>query len=207
MLNDQGRIDQGLPNIDPDASANRRTDQRHMSVFRVGKLITSRGQELCLIRNISSGGLMAHIYSAQDAQERVEIELKAGKTVKGLVVWSRDRKIGVQFDEKIDVAEVLAPQPGETDQVARAPRLNIRRRGRIRLGAHYQLIEIQDISQGGAKLGPAGDAKVDDEIILLLEGLPPLTGVVRWCRDDMIGITFKTAIPFEQLAAWAPANR
>lgn len=207
MLNDQGRIGQGLPNTDPDASANRRTDQRHMSVFRVGKLITSRGQELCLIRNISSGGLMAHIYSAQAAQEHVEIELKAGKTVKGLVVWSRDRKIGVQFDEKIDVADVLAPQPGESDQVARAPRLNIRRRGRIRLGAHYQLIEIQDISQGGAKFGPAGDAKVDDEIILLLEGLPPLTGIVRWCHDDMAGITFKTAIPFEQLAAWVPANR
>lgn len=207
MLNDQGRIGQGLPNTDPDASANRRTDQRHMSVFRVGKLITSRGQELCLIRNISSGGLMAHIYSKQEAQEHVEIELKAGKTVKGVVVWSRDRKIGVQFDEKIDVADVLAPQPGEGDQIARAPRLNIRRRGRIRLGAHYQLIEIQDISQGGAKLGPAGDAKVDDEIILLLEGLPPLTGIVRWCRDDMIGVTFKTAIPFEQLAAWAPANR
>jgi len=48
---------------------------------------------------------------------------------------------------------------------------------------------------------------VDDEIILLLEGLPPLTGVVRWCHDDMVGITFKTAIPFEQLAAWAPSNR
>jgi hypothetical protein len=209
MLNDQGRFGQGLSNTDPAAAddSNRRADQRHMSVFRVGKLITSRGQELCLIRNISSGGLMAHVYSPHDAQEQVEIELKAGKTVKGLVVWARDRKIGVQFDEKIDVADVLAPQPGESDQIARAPRLNIRRRGRIRLGAHYQLIEIQDISQGGCKFGPAGDAKVDDEIILLLEGLPPLTGIVRWCREDMVGLTFKTAIPFEQLAAWAPGNR
>jgi len=161
MLNDQGRFGQGLSNIDPDAAgaSNRRADQRHMSVFRVGKLITSRGQELCLIRNISSGGLMAHIYSPHDAQEHVEIELKAGKTVKGVVVWARDRKIGVQFDDKIDVADVLAPQPGESDQIARAPRLNLHRRGRIRLGAHYQLIEIQDISQGGAKFGDVGDGK------------------------------------------------
>jgi hypothetical protein len=210
MLNDQSPIHGNpFPLQDAADSANRRNDQRHMSVFRVGKLITSAGQELCLIRNISSGGLMAHIYSAHVADERVEIELKAGRTVKGTVVWARDKKIGVQFDEKIDVAEVLAPQPNDAkpDMVARAPRLDIRRRGRLRLGAHYQLIELHDISQGGAKISPAGDAKADDEVILLLEGLPPLQGIVRWSHNDMAGITFKTSIPFEQLAAWVPTHR
>lgn len=209
MLNDQGSIGRGISVSSSEAmdSDNRRTDQRHLSVFRVGKLITSAGQELCLIRNISSGGLMAHIYSAHVPQEAVEIELKAGRTVKGSVVWARDKKIGVQFDEKIDVAEVLAPQPGDSDMVPRAPRLDIRRRGRLRIGAHYQLIELHDISQGGAKLSPAGDAKADDEVILLLEGMPPLPGLVRWHHDNMIGVTFKTSIPFEQLASWVPANR
>jgi hypothetical protein len=200
-----------VPNPLQDAAdnANRRNDQRHLSVFRVGKLMTSTGQELCLIRNISSGGLMAHIYSAHIAEERVEIELKAGRTVQGKVVWARDKKIGVQFDEKIDVAEVLAPHPNDAkpDLVPRAPRLDIRRRGRLRIGAHYQLIELHDISQGGAKISPAGDAKTDDEVILLLEGLPPLPGLVRWCHNDTVGITFKTSIPFEQLASWVPAQR
>jgi len=197
------------PSQDAADNANRRTDQRHLSVFRVGKMITAAGQELCLIRNISSGGLMAHIYSAHAAEELVEIELKADRTVKGKIVWARDKKIGVQFDDKIDVAEVLAPQPneGKPDLVPRAPRLDIRRRGRLRLGAHYQLIEIHDISQGGAKLSPAGDAKAADEVILLLEGLPPLPGIVRWSHNDMAGITFKTSIPFEQLAAWVPTHR
>jgi hypothetical protein len=210
MLNDQGPIGRSIPGALTDAAgSDNRADQRHMSVFRVGKLITGRGQELCLIRNISSGGLMAHVYSVHEQSETVEIELKAGRTVKGTVVWARDRKIGVQFDEKIDVADVLAPQPNESDPdyVARAPRLDIRRRGRLRIGAHYQLIELQDISQGGAKVTPAGDAQVDDEVILMFEGLPPLAGIVRWCHDEAVGITFKTSLPFEQLAAWVPAKR
>lgn len=209
MLNDQGSIGRGISGSPSDAadSSNRRTDQRHMSVFRVGKLITMAGQELCLIRNISSGGLMAHIYSAHVPEENVEIELKAGQTVKGKIVWARDKKIGVQFDEKIDVAEVLAPQANDSDMVPRAPRLDIRRRGRLRIGAHYQLVELHDISQGGAKVSPAGDAEAAADVILLLEGLPPLPGIVRWRQDDMIGITFKTAIPFEQLASWVPGQR
>jgi len=210
MLEGQGSLGPGVSGSSPDAEAsNRRTDQRHMSVFRVGKLVTSAGQELCLIRNISSGGLMAHIYSAHQQNERVEIELKAGRSVSGTIVWVRDKKIGVQFDEKIDVADILAPQPGDGDsgRVARAPRLDLKRRGRIRIGAHYQLIELHDISQGGAKVSPAGDAQIDDEVIVLFDGLPPLTGIVRWRHDDVAGITFKTSIPFEQLAAWVPGNR
>jgi hypothetical protein len=211
MLNDQGPVGPGTSGSSPSAldSANRRTDQRHLSVFRVGKLMTPAGQELCLVRNISSGGLMAHVYSVHQPNERVEIELKAGRSVSGTIVWARDKKIGVQFDEKIEVSDVLSPQPGESepDFVARAPRLDIHRRGRIRIGAHYQLIELHDISQGGAKVSPSGDAQVADEVILLLEGLPPLPGIVRWRHDDTTGITFKTSIPFEQLAAWVPGKR
>jgi len=210
MLNDHGAVGFG-PSLGQDSSgsANRRADQRHLSVFRVGKLITSAGQELCLVRNISSGGLMAHIYSPHHMGEHVAIELKAGSTVSGKIVWSRDKKIGVQFDDKVEVAEVLAPQPNddEADFIARAPRLDIKRRGRLRVGAHYQLIETQDISQGGAKFAPAGDAKTGDEVVLLLDGLPPLSGIVRWRHGDAAGITFKTSIPFEQLAQWIPQQR
>ncbi len=211
MLNDQDPTVSGNFGSSADAldSDNRRTDQRHLSVFRVGKLVTAAGHELCLVRNISSGGLMAHVYSTHEPHERVEIELKAGGSVAGTIVWARDRKIGVQFDEKVEVSEVLAPQQHKTDPdfVVRTPRLDIHRRGRIRIGAQYQLIELHDISQGGAKISPAGDAQADDEVILLLEGLPPLTGIVRWRQDDTAGITFKTSIPFEQLAAWVPENR
>ncbi len=39
----------------------RRRQTRHLTILRVGTLIIEGRRELCLIRNISAGGLMAHV--------------------------------------------------------------------------------------------------------------------------------------------------
>ena len=41
----------------------RRTAERHIKILRVAALTIEGRRELCLIRNISAGGLMAHVYS------------------------------------------------------------------------------------------------------------------------------------------------
>jgi len=41
----------------------RRRDTRHITILRVGTILVDGRRELCLIRNISAGGLMAHVYS------------------------------------------------------------------------------------------------------------------------------------------------
>src|SRR4051812_42076098 len=84
----------------------RRTSRRHMTILRVGGLIGPRGRELCLIRNISAGGLMAHVYSRHAHGERVAIELKGNKPIEGKVRWAEASNLGIEFDERIDVAEM-----------------------------------------------------------------------------------------------------
>ena len=86
----------------------RRRDPRHLTILRVGALIGPQGRELCLIRNISAGGLMAHAYSPHKLGERVSVELKTKQAMDGEVIWVSDSNIGVQFDAPIDVAELLA---------------------------------------------------------------------------------------------------
>src|SRR5579875_2929966 len=61
----------------------RRRDTRHLTILRVGALIGTEGRELCLIRNISAGGLMAHVYSRHENGERVAIELKGNQQTPG----------------------------------------------------------------------------------------------------------------------------
>lgn len=70
----------------PVAPDNRREEKRHMTVLQTGKIVTSRQEELCLIRNISSGGMKAAIYGPMFEGETVEIELKLGANVPGTVV-------------------------------------------------------------------------------------------------------------------------
>lgn len=186
-----------------DAGDERRQNQRHLAVFRVGKMMTGTGQEFCLIRNISAGGLMANVYSPHAVGEPVAIEFKAGALVAGKIVWTRDNRIGVAFDEPIDVHHVLSNSQGESEVLqARLPRIELRCPARMRVGARYHRVELCDISQGGAKIAIENELNVGDEVVLSIDGLPPQAGTIRWYGDHRAGIAFNTAIPFGQIAAW-----
>ena len=184
----------------------RRDAERHLSVLRIGKLTTAKGQELCVIRNISAGGLMAQVYTELALGDHVSVELKTGETVAGKVVWARDHSAGVAFTQPIDVSEVLASQP-EGDLQPRAPRLDIKCWGRVRVGARYHRVEVHDISQDGAKITPGGFVELGDEVVLMIEGFPPRPGVIRWQQDDRAGIFFVNRIPLNELALWARAKQ
>jgi hypothetical protein len=58
---------------------------------------------LCLVRNISSGGVMVHVYRPVEIGTKVGIEIRNDDLFTGEVVWARDSNIGVRFDEPIDV--------------------------------------------------------------------------------------------------------
>src|SRR3712207_7884086 len=49
----------------------RRRQARHLTILRVGTLIIDGRRELCLIRNISAGGVMAHVYSPDRKSTRL----------------------------------------------------------------------------------------------------------------------------------------
>ena len=49
-------------NLVPDPPE-RRQQERHIKILRVGIVVIDGRRELCLIRNISAGGLMAHLYT------------------------------------------------------------------------------------------------------------------------------------------------
>jgi hypothetical protein len=138
-------------------------------------------------------------------------EFKSGHRASGHVVWRRENRIGMQFDEDIDVATVLGgdedPAPGFH---ARAPRINIAARGRLRCGAHYYAVDLRDISQGGARITSADPnvwEKIDGPIVLSVTGLPPIEGTARWHDASNAGLAFNTPIPLDTIARWIAANR
>src|SRR4051812_28657856 len=67
----------------PPQPPERRSAARHLTILRVGALVGPHGRELCLVRNISAGGLMAHVYSNHRMGERVAVELKTKQPIEG----------------------------------------------------------------------------------------------------------------------------
>jgi hypothetical protein len=181
----------------------RRRQQRHLTILRVGALTVDGIRELCLVRNISAGGVMAHVYRSLPVGTRVEVEIKNDDPLPGRVVWEADANVGIAFDEKIDVPDLLATSKllGDGRQ-ARRPRVEINRLAKLRCGADVYFVDALDISQGGVKLAVEAALPVDAEVVVTLEGFRPLPGIVRWVRDGHCGIGFFQVIPIGELCEW-----
>ncbi len=183
----------------------RRRDPRQVTVLRVAKLQSAAGEELCLVRNISSGGLMAHVYSSLATGDTVTVEFKSGHAISGHILWHRNGLAGMEFHEKVDTTSVLSgddlsPLPAQQ----RAPRVELELSGRIRVGAHYHAATLLNISQGGAKIRVAEAFDLGEKLVLTVNGLPPIAASVRWSDHGQTGIAFDIPVPFDVLAQWIP---
>ena len=191
---------------EPLVSADRRGQQRYVTVLRVAKLTTPHSEEFCLVRNISAGGMMAHIYSELDVGDPVRAEISSGQPISGRILWRREGVAGIGFDEKVDPPSILAGE-NRARVPQRAPRVGIEVRAKIRVGAHYRSVTLCNISQGGASISPPEPGELGEKLILMANGLPPIAGVVRWQDQGHAGIKFDTPLSFELLAKWVPAQR
>lgn len=181
----------------------RRGAERHIKILRVGTLVVDGRRELCLIRNISAGGMMAHVYSRLAPGERITVELKTSQPVTGRVVWTRGGNAGVQFDAAMDVAELLAnPQVLDNGWRPRTPRVEIDRMATLRVGARTAWVHARDVSQSGVKIEADEAPAPGEEVVLTLDGFRPLPGAVRWRSGGCCGIAFNQLIPFGELIAW-----
>lgn len=114
----------------------RRQNARHLTVFRVGKVTRAEGEELCMVRNISSGGAMAHVASPYDLHEDVILDLRLDEQIGATVSWVGERVVGLTFHEPKDLAAVPA-SPGAKGPRASAPRLKVPAEGRLQVGRDW----------------------------------------------------------------------
>ena len=191
----------------PPQPAERRREARHLTILRVGTLVVGRSRELCLIRNISAGGLMAHVYSPFAPGQALSVELKTNQPVAGKVTWVDDSNIGITFDAPIDVEDLLASQSAmDNGWKPRLPRVEVDRMATLRIGARTHWVSTLDISQGGIKVETDQPLDAGEEVVLTLEKFRPVHGVVRWCHEGTAGISFNQVIPFRELMSWLRAH-
>ncbi|WP_309610746.1 PilZ domain-containing protein [Sphingomonas sp.] len=189
----------------PTMPAERRDGDRHLTLFRVGSVNIGDRRELCLIKNISAGGMMIRAYCTVANGERLTVELKSGQPIAGNVTWVRDQTVGVAFDEPIDVIEVLSasmegPRP-------RMPRIEVDCHATVREGASTFRMRACDVSQGGIKVATSVVMPKGADVVVTLPGLPPLPGVVRWMEEGFGGITYNRLLPLPVLVGWLQETR
>lgn len=185
--------------------AERRDDERHLTLFRVGSVAIGDRRELCLIKNISAGGMMIRAYCALEPGTRISVELKRGEQIEGRVSWVGDESAGIEFDERVDVVELLAssmegPRP-------RMPRVEVRCIASVRQGSQVYGMRAHDISQGGIKVECNRDLEIGSHVVVTLPGLPSQQGIVRWRDGRCYGITFNRLLALTDLVQWLQNQR
>lgn len=185
----------------------RRGSERHVKILRVGVLVIDGRRELCLIRNISAGGLMAHVYSSLKIDQRITVELRTHEPIAGRIAWVRDANVGVAFDTPADIEALLA-NPANLDNGwrARSPRIEVERAAIVRVDGVASPARILDISQSGVKLETKAPLAVNRDVVLTPDGMDPIAGVVRWRDDEKAGIVFNRIIPLADLISWIKAK-
>ncbi len=190
----------GVPNVEQE----RRGESRaQLAVYRVATLRWDNIEALCLIRNISSGGLMGRLHTALMPGQAITVEIRSGALIPGRIAWSGDELIGIAFDQQIEVLDVLhAPITGEPGLIQRMPRVRISCPVGLHGDGGSHQVTLVDLSQGGAKLATEL-LKEGDSVTVAIRGLDPRRAEVRWAHDGYAGLCFAAPIPFELLARWA----
>jgi hypothetical protein len=184
----------------PPAREDRREGERHVTLFRVGSLMIGDRQELCLIRNISAGGMLIRAYCAIPPGTRLSVELKCGQSASGMARWAEGNSVGVVFDQPMDIVDLLSPA-GKGPR-PRMPRVEIDCLANVRQEAQINRARALNISQGGLRLSCRRPLEVGGAVIVTLAGLSPQQGMVRWNDGECFGVTFNKVLPLPLLISW-----
>ena len=182
---------------DAPACPDRRHGERYVSLLRVGALTIDDRRELCLIRNVSAGGMMIRPYSPIAAGTRVSIELKQGDPVSGVAQWTDSGLVGVSFDTPIDVLARLNAPTGRPRP--RMPRIELSCTASLRSNGSVFRARVANISQGGICVDSPVDLELGDDVVVTLSGLHAAAGVVKWKDGAFHGIGFNRVYPVDEL--------
>ena len=187
----------------PVEPSERRRCMRTATVFQVAKIVTERFEELCVLRDVSPGGLKAEVYCPVAAGERIEVELKTEHRVAGTVMWASDGAIGIQFDAEVPMLAMLAHCAFD-DRVARIrpPRLTTALDGTLSVDGEDQAITVLNISQAGMKIRVPAAIGTDLRGTIVLRELGQRSCTLRWVRGGEAGVLLDEPLSYPEFAEW-----
>lgn len=185
----------------------RRSDRQVVTVRWVAKMTGEKGQELCLIRNISTGGVMANIYSTHEVGEQISLEIRSGQQLQGEIVWMRDGCVGIRFLESVNVDEMLKSASVDRNGLrTRPPRIEVYGQANIKIGDRTYSVDLCDLSQGGVKVTLPEPIAAGNEVVVSIGGLEDRKSLIRWQKNGRAGLSFVRPISFDLLVEWLSAQ-
>jgi hypothetical protein len=170
-------------------------------MLRTAKVICQSGEYVCLVRDVSRGGVGLRFFHAVPQEPRIFLELANGALYPIERTWQNSEaesgEAGYRFAAPVALGEFL-------DETSQHPHRAVR----LRLGLPVLLTvngedcraTLADISRCGAKL--VADRRLPEGVFVRCDaaGLPLRFGHVAWRKQFEHGIAFQQAFGLEELA-------
>lgn len=180
----------------------RRADDRIQTVFRVARVIAADDEGLVRIRNMSDRGAGLRMVLPLNLSDTLTLQLVDGVELRGQVVWKTDEECGLQFEQPISSADLLAALAvGSQVGITRPVRLPVAATALTRSERGMRSMRMVDISQRGLKLLHDGSLTKGLDLTVTLPCGLDRQGIVRWTRDHHAGVMLLEPLSVETLGS------
>ena len=190
---DLSRSEQPMQDERPD----QRNDMRLALLIRTAKLTCAAGQFLCIIRDVSHGGVKLRLFHALPQGKAMRLELANGDSFAIEQVWSKNTEAGFRFKDAIDIKKFIA-ESGRHPK--RALRLDLTCEATLHFNGMVYDATVRNISRQGALIETTAPLALEQKVVLSSAQLPALEGTVRWRRNPEFGLALHHIFSFRELA-------
>jgi hypothetical protein len=182
------------------AMADRRTDMRFLTVYRIVKVEHAGDEGLGCCRNISDGGAKLELHMDLYLGDKVTVAFSSEHLLCGKVVWARGNDYGIAFDKPVDCMALLGGTAMPSRSASpRAPRLNTSLPARISYDGGTCCSVVSDISVRGMKIASGFEPGL--RVRVILDGGRECEGIVQWTQDNVAGVLLLEPFRIEDLGS------
>lgn len=179
-----------------------RAEPRSTPVMRTAKLVCQSGEYVCIVRDVSSGGVGLRFFHASPPEERMILHLPTGMTFPVECVWRAKERAGFRFPDRIDLDAFLHQPPA-----AACPPLTISLDTAcfLHMGDDTHAGRLASLSTGEAVVISEQTHQQGSELRLTVDGVLTRKAAIAGREDARHSLTFHQPLSIAELAEVALA--
>lgn len=174
--------------------------KRYASLIRAAKLVSSQGEFVCVIRDVSSSGISIRTFHDVPRDEHQALELQNGDIYELRKVRGDGKEASFTFEGDVAVEKLIHEH---WNYPKRQLRLNLSIPVSIATLTGKVKAVTLNISQQGACLEADAAFALDQTVRLESRYWPDVRAKVRWRRDGEIGVVFDNTFSLREFAVLA----
>jgi hypothetical protein len=171
--------------------------------FDSGAISLSGSRQSCSIRKISALGVTVTSGLVPALGAAASVELATGQRATGKIAWTGREKLGVRFDDSIDVIALLNRKLVSQARERRTmPRLEVRCPIHVKRGGSFCLATLRNISARGVQIEGDQLPAIGAYVSPFVDGLNVPSGEVVWKRGRLAGIELMEELSWTSIIPW-----